>query len=117
MAIAVLRPPKVFEAPPECRETPLNLQIILREGNQHADPAHSVSLLRPPRNRAGRRAAEQRDELAASHSITSSAVASSLSGIERPSAFAVLRLIRRSNFVGCSTGNSAGLAPLKILST
>ena len=34
-----------------------------------------------------------------------------------PEALAVLRLIDRSNFVGCSTGRSAALAPLKILST
>ncbi len=32
-------------------------------------------------------------------------------------AFAVLRLMTSSNFVGCSTGRSAGLAPLRILST
>ena len=31
-------------------------------------------------------------------------------------ALAVLRLITSSNLVGCSTGSSAGLAPLKILS-
>jgi len=33
------------------------------------------------------------------------------------SALAVLRLIANSNFVGCSTGRSAGFAPLRILST
>src|SRR5262245_2651760 len=51
-----------------------------------------------------RRAAEQRDEhapLRCSHSITSSAMASSLSGIWRPSVLAVLRLMASSNFVGC----------------
>jgi hypothetical protein len=51
------------------------------------------------------------------HSITSSAVERSLSGTLRPRVLAVLRLITNSNFVGCSTGNSAGLAPWKILST
>jgi hypothetical protein len=35
----------------------------------------------------------------------------------RPSALAVLRLMMSSNLVGCSTGRSLGLAPLKILST
>jgi len=35
-------------------------------------------------------------------------------GIDRPSAFAALRLITSSNFVGCSTGRSAGFAPLRI---
>src|SRR5262249_4487942 len=51
-------------------------------------------LLRAHRQRPrGRRAAEQRDELAALHSITSSARPSSVSGKVRPSVFAVLRLI------------------------
>src|SRR5262249_26845255 len=63
------------------------------------------------------RAAEQRYELAAPHSITSSDSASNLSGISRPSAFAVWRLITNSNLVGCSTGKSAGLAPFRIRST
>jgi hypothetical protein len=53
----------------------------------------------------------------AAHSITSSAIVSSLSGIVRPSAFAVLRLITSSNLVGCSTGGSPALAPLRIRST
>jgi hypothetical protein len=65
-----------------------------------------------------RRAAEQRDELApGAHSITSSARASSLSGIVRPSALAVVRLMTVLNFVACSIGISAGLPPLRILST
>ena len=51
------------------------------------------------------------------HSITSSARASSVGGTMMPSAFAVFRLITSSNLVGCSTGRSAGFAPLKILST
>jgi hypothetical protein len=51
------------------------------------------------------------------YSITSSAVASSVWGIVRPSALAVLRLITSSNLVGCSIGRSAGLAPFMILST
>jgi hypothetical protein len=37
-------------------------------------------------------------------------------GMASPSAFAVLRLMRSSNLVGCSTGRSAGLAPFNILS-
>ena len=47
-----------------------------------------------------RRAAKQRDELAPSHSITSSARASSVGGTSRPSALAVLRLITSSYLVG-----------------
>src|SRR5262245_36042419 len=55
--------------------------------------------------------------VAAPHSITSSARASRVSGRVRPSAFAVVRLMTRSNLVGCSTGRSPGLAPRRILST
>jgi hypothetical protein len=51
------------------------------------------------------------------HSMTSSARARIDGGIVRPSVFAVFRLITSSNFVGCSTGRSAGFAPFKILST
>src|SRR5262245_38229866 len=47
-------------------------------------------LLRARRERPRRRAAEQRDERAALHSITSSARASRLSGKVSPSALAVL---------------------------
>jgi hypothetical protein len=45
------------------------------------------------------RAAEQRDERAAPHSITSSARASNMGGTVRPSALAVFRSMTRSNFV------------------
>jgi hypothetical protein len=48
------------------------------------------------------------------HSITSSASASNLSGILRPSALAVVKLMTRSNLVGCSTGMSPGFAPRRI---
>ena len=75
-------------------------------------------LLRPPRRwPCDRRAAEQRDELAAVHSITSSAIASTPGGMVRPSALAVCRLMTSSNLVGCSTGRSPACAPRRILST
>ena len=51
------------------------------------------------------------------HSITLSARISTVGGMSRPSAVAVLRLITKSNLIGCSTGKSAGAAPFKILST
>jgi hypothetical protein len=51
------------------------------------------------------------------HSITSSARAKNERGIVRPSLLAVFMLMTSSNFVGCSTGKSAGFAPLSILST
>jgi len=51
------------------------------------------------------------------HRITSSAWKRSIGGSVRPRACAVLRLITNSNFLGCSTGRSAGVAPLRSLST
>src|SRR5262249_23278554 len=75
-------------------------------------------LLRPRRERPrSRRAAEKRDQLAAVHSITSSARASTLAGISKPVALAVLRLITSSYLVGACTGSSAGLSPLRMRST
>ena len=46
--------------------------------------------------------------------ITSSARASRVGGISRPSTCAVLRLITNSNLVGCTTGRSTGFSPLRI---
>src|ERR1035437_4092259 len=69
-------------------------------------------------------AANQRDDQrrvlreqapAQGHSITSSARMSSSCGIVSLSATAVLRLIAKWNFVGCSIGKSPGLAPFMIL--
>jgi hypothetical protein len=51
------------------------------------------------------------------HSITSSALASTVVGISRPSALAVLRLTISSNLVGAYTGKSAGFSPLRMRST
>src|SRR6266496_2755189 len=50
------------------------------------------------------------------HSITSSARASSMGGTVRPSALAVLRLITSSNVTGAWTGSSLGFAPLRMRS-
>jgi hypothetical protein len=52
----------------------------------------------------------------AAYSITSSARNRNDSGIFRPRALAVVRLMTKSNLVGCSTGMSLGFAPRKILS-
>src|SRR5262249_49134950 len=72
-------------------------------------------LLRPRRERpCTRRAAEQRDERAASHSITSSARASSVGGTSRPIALGVGKLMTNWNLVDCTTGRSTGLAPLRM---
>jgi hypothetical protein len=76
------------------------------------------ALLRTHRDRPySDRAAEQSDELAPPHSITSSAVASSVGGTARPSALAVLTLITSSYFVGACTGRSPGRSPLRMRST
>ena len=48
------------------------------------------------------------------YSITSSAWASSDAGTSRPIAWAVARLTTNSNLVGCTTGRSAGLSPLRM---
>jgi hypothetical protein len=48
---------------------------------------------------------------------TSSARCCRNKGTSMPIAFAVFRLITSSNFVGCSTGRSAGLVPCNILDT
>jgi hypothetical protein len=66
---------------------------------------------------ASRRSAEQADEVAPPHSITSSALASNNGGITTPIALAVFRLTMVLNFVACSIGMSPGLAPLRISST
>ena len=49
--------------------------------------------------------------------ITSLAKRSRDGGIVIPSAWAVLRLMISSNFMACSTGRSAGLAPFRMRST
>jgi hypothetical protein len=48
------------------------------------------------------------------YSITSSARASSVGGTVRPSILAVSALMTSSNLLACTTGNSAGLAPLRM---
>ena len=79
-----------------------------------ADHRHRLLLRAQPRAPpSSRRPAG--DELAAVHSMTSSARARIDGGTVRPSALAVLRLTTSSNVVGCWTGRSAGLAPLRIL--
>src|SRR5262249_33348794 len=101
----------------EGREACLHSRIILGIGGQHADPPHALALLRARRERPRRSAAEQSDELAPLHSITPSARCCRNQGTPRPRALAVLRLMPSSNFVGRSTGTSAGFPPCKILTT
>ena len=51
---------------------------------------------------------------AVGHYSITSAVICMIRGTVRPRAFAVLRLISNSNVVGCMTGRSAGLLPLRM---
>src|SRR5262249_33727432 len=77
--------------------------ILGRPSTDKADDRHRWLLCAHPRRKrpSSRYTAEQSDELAAFHSITSSARASSLSEIWRPSTLAAFRLMASSNFVGC----------------
>jgi hypothetical protein len=95
------------------REPGLKSRIVRGCRQEHANPPHRLALLRSRRKRPHSRAAEERDELATAHSITSSAVASSLSGTVRPSILAVSALMTSSNFDDCTTGKSAGFVPLR----
>src|SRR5712664_3968310 len=79
---------------------------------QHSLPSGRYSLLGPDFHRLDRTSFAWR-----TYSITSSARASSVGGTSRPSAWAVIRLMTKSNLVGCSTGMSPGFAPRRILST
>src|SRR4051812_25308279 len=79
---------------------------------QHSLPSGRYSLLGPDFHRLDRTSFAWR-----THSITSSAIASSAGGISTPSDLAVFRLMTSSNFVGCWIGRSAGLAPLRMRST
>src|SRR5206468_10831408 len=91
--------------------------------SKQADARHSPggrlagALLRAHRKRPrDRRTADTQNEIPArDHSIISSARRRIDCGTVMPSAFAVLRLITSSNLVGCCTGRSAGLAPVRIL--
>src|SRR5262249_21826391 len=88
----------VFETLAECaQKVPECVRRLIVEKPDH----RHRRLLCARRERPSGRAAEQRDEIAPLHSITSSERASSVGGTSRPSAFAVLRLITSSNLVGC----------------
>ena len=85
--------------------------FVVIESSRSANEAGRQAFEEARRRRLGTPDAKGR------HWITSSARPSSDRGIVRPSAWAVFRLITSSNVVGCSTGRSAGFAPLRILST
>src|SRR5262245_13748281 len=112
--VASFRPTQTLQRLAERRNARLCLRVALGKAHQHADPPHPAGLLRARQERPSRRTAEQRDELSAPHSITSSAVARSVDGTSSPSALAVLRLITVWCLVGNCTGRSAAFSPLRI---
>ena len=81
---------------------------------KHANAPHPLRLLRVRCKRPSRRAAQHRDEMPSPHSISSSARASRDGGTVRPNIRAVWALMTSSNPVGCTTGRSAGRAPLRM---
>src|SRR5215469_2273004 len=112
-----LRISELLEPLPECRQI-----SGVRCGRYHFQQTDTIDfprLLRPSGKRRSEQTADKvgNERATGDHWITSSARVSSDGGIVRPRALAVLRLITSSNFVGCSTGRSAGLAPFSILST
>src|SRR6202163_1761476 len=76
---------------------------------QHSLPSGRYPLLGPDLHRLDRTSFAWR-----TYSITSSAMARSDDGTVRPSIVAVWALMTNSNLLDCTTGKSAGLAPLRM---
>src|SRR5262249_19588196 len=113
--VAAFYPSQFLKPLLQCFDPNLSFCII-SDTHEHADASHPLRLLRTRRHRPRRsRAAEQRDELAALHSITSSTMESTACGTSMFSARAVCKFMTSSNLVDCSTGSSAGFSPLRIL--
>src|SRR5947209_7759177 len=93
-------------------EAPQNMLLFVSEGCEgNVERAYSshLGLLGTRSERPCRgRAADKANELAPSHSITSSARASGVGGTSSPSALAAWRLIASRYLVGVCTGRSAG---------
>src|SRR5262249_55193427 len=83
------RPSQFLDAPLQCRSLLLPFWIIGGSGHQPPDSPHPLALLRARREWPRRRAADERDELAPFHSITSSAPSNIDVGIVTPIALAV----------------------------
>ena len=98
--IAPDTPAELLHALLERRDINLRFRLFGGGVHENANAPHALRLLGPRHERPRRSAAKQRDELAPPHSITSSARASSIGGISRPRALAVLRLITSSYLVG-----------------
>jgi hypothetical protein len=91
------------------------VENLARPGGKHQPDLHRRRVLRMCCKRTCRSyASKQAGELAALHSITSSARTRRAVGIVRPSALAVLRLMISSTLVACWTGKSKGFSPLRM---
>src|SRR5262249_30396375 len=122
--VAAVGPAHVRQRLNEGRTAGLPFRIVGGEAaREYADATHPRGLLRPRRQRPRRsRAAEEGKEGAAMdalahYSMTSVARKWKEGGNSIPSSLAVLRLITKSNLVGCSTGRSAGFSPLRMRPT
>jgi hypothetical protein len=112
--------------PAACVPTPPPFGKVVKgiDGRHHGQtryrvrcPPFATDLGAPQRTTLCAKRRPEQVQQRSSYSITSSARCWSIQGTSRPSALAVLRLITSSSFVGCSTGRSSGLLPLRILST
>ena len=115
-SICTLRPAPspIVKCLHKCFDVTLRFRIVFGHCHQHADAPHPLALLRLRRERP-RAAAPPSSVMNSrrSHSITSSARASSVDGTSRSSNLAVCVLMTSSNLIDCMTGKSAGLAPLR----
>src|SRR5262249_24743992 len=112
--VAALDPAQLLEALQECSVTGLRFPVVRSQTHYDTNAPHALTLLPARRERPRSGAANQRDELAPFHSITSSASASSDGGTVRSIVLAVWALMTSSNLLACTTGRSAGFAPLRM---
>src|SRR5262249_41101210 len=118
--IATNRPTQFLQALHEGRGPDIQVGIIRRQPGEYGDAPNLLRLPPPRRQRPRCRpgATEEREEGAAvhgcaGHSITSSAMASSVGGMVMPSALAVDTLMTNSNLAARITGNSPTFSPLR----
>src|SRR5262249_51167682 len=116
--IAAINPSELGQSLSESGYPRSCIRIAFVPPDQDANPTHLLTLLRPCCDRPCRcRAAEEGNELAPSHSITSSAMASKVGGTSMPSSRAVCRLMTSSNRTALITGRSPGFSPLRMRPT
>ena len=108
---------EVAHASNESAETAGLKRLRTPRQRQEADAPSVLLGKRAIPHREGRQAHRQQHYPSIYHSITSSARTRSVSGIVRPSAFAVLTLTTSSNLLGRSMGSSPGFAPARIRAT